>query len=492
MREDNNTKDKNTEDKNVKEKVKDTKIINPDHSSIEKKHKFKMPSAYVIVFFMLFIVCVMTYFVPVSVFNSDTGNIVYNAMFDGSGNIVNDAGPQAKGIWDLITAPIKGFQDGAAVGIALLIAGGFLAVLNETQSLAAGINQVLKKLHGNVLIAVMMFVCALLGTVFGFWEEITAFALVVIPMFVMAGYDVMTGYGILFIGATVGNMASIVNPFATGAAVAAIGNDDLSLGSGIVLRMIMFVILYIVGTIMMIKYASGVKKHKEKSILYNVEGIKEVKLDMAHQPKITRPRFWSLVIFVAIIAFMLIGYTPWEAIGGHTLSSIINSPITFLEKIPIVGDIVGAANITPLGEWGFNEFSFLFLFGALLLIPINKMKVQRFIDVFLEGASGLLGVVFILSIARGIAVIMGDSIYGMSVTFIYWISNGLAGVPLWIFAVIATLAYNGYRCISAKHKRCIRIVDAYTWCCCIGAFCCQCDRHGRRSNRAYKCIYVGT
>lgn len=413
------------------------------NAEVEKKHKFKMPNAYVIVFFMLFLVCVMTFFIPVSVFNEETGKIVYNSMFDSNGNIVNNVGAQPKGLWDLLTAPIKGFQNGAPVGIALLIAGGFLAVLNETQSLAAGINKVLQRLHGNVLIAVMMFVCAVLGTVFGFWEEITAFALVVVPMFVMAGYDVMTGFGILFIGATVGNMASVVNPFSTGAAVAAIGNDDLSLGSGIVLRMVLFVVLYIVGTIMMIKYASGVKKHKEKSALYKVSGIKDIDIDLEHQPEITRPRFWSLVVFVAMILMMLIGYTPWEAIGGSGLGNAINSPITFLSHIPLLGNILGAGDITPLGEWGFDEFSFLFLFGALLLIPINRIKIDTFIKVFLGGASGLLGVVFILSIARGIAVIMGDSSYGMSVTFIYWISNGLAGVPLWIFAIIATLAYMG-------------------------------------------------
>lgn len=422
---------------------KDKDIVKTSDGESLKKHKFKMPSAYVIVFFMLFLVCIMTFFIPVSVFDSDSGKIVFNAMLDSNGDIIKNVGPQAKGIWDLVTAPIKGFQDGAPVGIAILIAGGFLAVLNESQSLAAGINQVLKRLHGNALVAVMMFVCALLGTVFGFWEEITAFSLVVIPMFVMAGYDVMTGYGILFIGATVGNMASVVNPFSTGAAVAAISNDALSLGSGIVLRMILFVALYIVGTIMMIQYASGVKKNKEKSVLYGNDDIKKIELDMDNQPQITRRRFWSLVVFVVMIIMMLIGYTPWEAIGGSKLGAIINTPIILLEKIPVLGDIIGAANITPLGEWGFDEFSFLFLFGALLLIPINKMKVDRFTDVFLKGASDLLGVVIILSIARGIAVIMGDSSYGMSVTFIYWISNGLAGVPLWIFAIIATIAYMG-------------------------------------------------
>ena len=55
----------------------------------------------------------------------------------------------------------------------------------------------------------------------------------------------------------------------------------------------------------------------------------------------------------------------------------------------------------------------------------------------------LLGVVLILDISRGVAIIMGDSSEGMSITFIYWISNALSNVPIWIFGVIAMGAYVG-------------------------------------------------
>lgn len=75
---------------------------------------------------------------------------------------------------------------------------------------------------------------------FWFWEEIPAFSIVIVPLFVLAGYDVMTGLAVLFIGATAGNMASVVNPFSVGAAIGAIGNPELSLGSGMILRMVIF------------------------------------------------------------------------------------------------------------------------------------------------------------------------------------------------------------------------------------------------------------
>ena len=42
----------------------------------------------------------------------------------------------------------------------------------------------------------MTFAFAILGTSFGFWEEIVAFVVVIVPTFVLAGYDVIVGLGV--------------------------------------------------------------------------------------------------------------------------------------------------------------------------------------------------------------------------------------------------------------------------------------------------------
>lgn len=406
----------------------------------KQKKKFKMPSAYVIVYIALIITIALTHFIPVSVVDENTGEVVYSATFGENGEIINDAGTRPMGFWDLLTAPIKGFHNASDVGIALLVAGGFLSVLAATGGLEAGIGKLLKKLDGKMLIALMMLVFALMGTVFGFWEEITPFSLVVVPMFVAAGYDVMTGLGVLFIGATVGNMASVVNPFAAGAAVAAVNNPELTLGSGLVLRAITFIVLYVIATIMMIKYGSAVKADKTKSVLYGEENIKE-SAGGEELPEMNRKRFWSMMTFIIMVILMLIGYIPWKEIGGDGVYNAINMPFTLLEGVPYFGDIIGAQYFTRFGDWGFTEFTALFLLGSFVLLIINKMKSEDFIKHFFSGAQDLLGVVFVLAISRGIAIVMGSSTSGMSVTFIYWISNAISGIPLWIFAVIAILAY---------------------------------------------------
>ncbi|CAM3650915.1 YfcC family protein [Erysipelothrix urinaevulpis] len=405
------------------------------------KKKFKMPSAYTIVAIALVVTAILSYFIPQSVFDKETGKIVLDAVLSDNGQILQGQGMQPFGLWDVLMAPIKGFQASSDVGVGILVAGGFLAVLNKTGALEAGIGELLNKFQGSVLIAIMMFVFALLGTSFGFWEEITAFAVVVVPMFVLAGYDVMTGLAVLFIGSTVGNMASVVNPFSTGAAVSAIGNPELTLGSGIILRSITFLILYVIATAFVLSYANKVKDDKSKSILADLEDVKTLVDQKAEMPEFTKERKRSVFVFVILVFLMIVGFFPWLELTGEAGYNLVNAPFTALAKVPFLGTILGASHVSPFGTWGFNEFAFLFLSGSLILKVINNMSEMEFLDVFLDGLKDLLGVVVVLSIARGIAIIMGDATQGMSITFIYYISNALSSVPLWIFGIFAMAAY---------------------------------------------------
>ncbi|MCG4457297.1 YfcC family protein [Erysipelothrix rhusiopathiae] len=407
----------------------------------ETKKRFKMPTSYTIVFFALVITAILSYVVPQSVFDKEAGSIVFNAAFGEHGEIIRGVGLRPFGFWDVLMAPIQGFQAASDVAIGILCAGGFLNVLNHVGALDAGIGRILERFEGNVLIAVMMFIFAVLGTSFGFWEEITAFSVVIVPMFVLAGYDVMTGLGVLFIGATIGNMSSLVNPFSTGAAVAAIGNPDLTIGSGIVLRSIIFLALYVVGTMLMIRYASRVKKNPEKSVLADCEGVNTLVDKNESLPEFTTQRKWSALVLILIVVVIILGYFPWEEIAGVGVANAVNSPFTALAKVPVLGSILGAGHVSRLGTWGFNEFAFLFVLGAFLLKFINKMSETEFLDVFIDGMKDLFGVVVVLAIARGIAIIMGSSSEGMSITFIYWISGALSAVPTWVFGLFAIASY---------------------------------------------------
>ncbi len=418
-----------------------------------KKKKFQMPSAIILLFIVLVFVSILTWFIPTSVVTYDENGesvIHYNASFDEEGEVVEGTGTSPAGLWDVFMAPIKGFANGADVSFSILISGAFLAIINFCGALDAGIGALLKKFSGKKLLAILILVFALMGTVYGSWEELPAYALVLIPLCITMGYDVLTGVFVLFVGATIGNMASVVNPYSTGAAVAAIGNPDLSLGTGIAMRMLLFAALYAVGTFLILRYAEGVKNDKTKSALYGLEDINTLSAheDTTSFPELTKKRVWSLIVFGLMVLIIVIGYIPWHAIpvGDHTMYEVINAPAMWMmENVPALGNFLGADAFTYFGDWYFDEFSIVFLVGAVIVAVINRMSQKDFVREFVQGAASLISLTLVVSISRGVSLIMGSSTEGMSITFVYWIRNLLQNVPIWGFAIGAILVY----CVTA-------------------------------------------
>ncbi|MGN0659280.1 MAG: hypothetical protein ACI4LA_06700 [Emergencia sp.] len=413
--------------------------------------KFRMPTALSIVMIFLAVVGILTWFVPTSVVvTDDLGNSVihFNAAFDADGNIIENAGTSPVGLWNFFLAPVQGFADAADVAVAILVSGGFLAVLNCTGALDAGIGMLVRKFSGNTLIMILMFVFALMGTVYGAWEELPAYAIIIIPLFVSAGYDVITGMMVILIGAVVGNMASVVNPYSIGAAVAAIGNDELSLGSGILLRLILFVVMLGMGMFSVIRYANKVKQDPAKSVVASLPDIRsrvgeeEGEVTEVGTTELTGRHKASLAVFIIMILICVIGYIPWDSIpvGDKTAFDYVNIIQTSIDGT-FLGNLAGTGSFEPFGWWYFNEFSLVWLIGALVVGFINKMSEKEWVSVFVSGARDLMGVVLVLAASRGISIFMGSREEGMSITFIYWIQKFLSGVPLWAFVIAGICVY---------------------------------------------------
>ncbi len=84
-----------------------------------------------------------------------------------------------------------------------------------------------------------MCIFAFAGAAFGIEEETLPFFPVLIPVFLAAGYDTLTGLSVIKIGAALGVMGSIANPFAVAIASRFAG---ISMGDGIVIRLILLAI----------------------------------------------------------------------------------------------------------------------------------------------------------------------------------------------------------------------------------------------------------
>ena len=148
-----------------------------------EQRKFRMPTAYTILFCLILLVALSTWLIPAGSYDYADG-----IPISGSYHAVA-AAPQ--GIGAALKAAFRGFYDAVDVCVFILMVGGFLGVVMKTGAIDAGVSNVISRLQGreNLLITILMLFFGLGGTTYGMWEETMAFFPLLLPIFLAAGYD---------------------------------------------------------------------------------------------------------------------------------------------------------------------------------------------------------------------------------------------------------------------------------------------------------------
>lgn len=403
-----------------------------------KKKKFKMPSAFTILFILIVIMAVLSWFIPAGKYSTDSsGNIIagtYRAV---------KANPQ--GLWDIFMAPVIGMvgddnTDGAiSVSLFILVIGGFLGVVNKTRALDEGISSVVRKYKGKEkqLIPILMILFALGGSTYGMAEETIAFYPLLIPVMIGVGFDSMVAVGIVLIGSQVGCLASTVNPFATGVASQTL---NISPGDGLLSRMLLWVIVLAISIAFVYHYASVIEKDPTKSVVYNQrkEDLERFAIPERTTDEETMTGRQKAVVWVFAITFiiMILGLVPWTSLNKHfTVFESINK---WLTTTPVLGTIVGK-DAEALGTWYFNEITMLFFLMSIVVMLIYRMKEADYVDAFIGGMADFMSVAIIVAVARGIQVVMNNGL--IAGTILHWGEVGLSGLSQSVFIVLTFVFY---------------------------------------------------
>src|SRR5580765_2850980 len=254
----------------------------------EEKSRFRLPSAYTILFALIVLAAIATWVIPAGVYN-------LNALGEPIPGTYHEVAAQPAHILrDSLTAPINGlygiedakgninyYNSGTlfgAIDIALfiLVIGGFLGVTMKTGAIEVGIGSLVQRMQGKerLMIPVLMTVFALGGTTFGMAEESLAFYALVITVMIAAGYDALTGAAIVLLGCGIGVLGSTVNPFATGIAS---GIAGIPLSEGIVGRLVILFVGLAIGIFFVLRYADRVKKDPSRSLVYAMKAENEAR-----------------------------------------------------------------------------------------------------------------------------------------------------------------------------------------------------------------------
>ena len=404
--------------------------------SEKAKKGFKMPSSYTVLMIIIAIMAVLTWIIPAGQYDADkSGNLITGTYKTVAQN------PQ--GIWDVLMAPIRAMlgkePTSAAIDVAffILMVGGFLGVVNETGALDVGIASIVKKYKGRekMLILVLMPLFALGGSTYGMGEETMAFYPLLVPVMMAVGFDSLTAVAIILLGSQIGCLASTLNPFATGIASATAG---VGTGDGIVLRLIFFVVMTALGTYFVYRYADKIQKDPTKSLVYShrEEDLKHFNVDAVAnvESTLSKKQKQVLVFFVLTFVLMIMSFIPWTDLNVHVFENFNK----WLIGIPVIGKIVGTST-SALGTWYFPEGAMLFAVMGIIIGFVYRMKEDRFITVFINGAADLLGVALIVAVARGIQVIMNDGM--ITATILHWGEVGLKGLSSQVFIVLTYIFY---------------------------------------------------
>ena len=367
---------------------------------ILRQKKFHMPTAYTILFVLIALVALATWFIPAGTYDYADG--VPQA---GTYHPV-EARPQ--GLGAMLQAAFSGFYDAVDVCVFILMVGGFLGVVMKTGAVDAGVAAIIRRLGGREkwLIPILMIFFGLGGTTYGMWEETMAFYPLLLPVFLAAGYDAVVGIAVILLGAGAGVIASTVNPFATGIAA---GFAGVSLGEGLVLRLLQWVFFESAALWYVMAYAARVKKNPARSVVG--VGAGRLQASMDETVPFTPRRKAIMAVFTLTFLLMVYAVVPFDEMGL---------------PLPVLG-------------WWFPELSALFLAAGVIVGLMDRMNEVELAETFVGGCADLLGVALIIGISRGITVLMNDG--AITDTVLHWGEEALAGAGPVSFVLLVYLIY---------------------------------------------------
>jgi len=333
--------------------------------------KIKIPNTYVIIFSLLIITTILTWIIPAG----EYARVIIN----GKKEVVNGsfqyevANPQSIG--DLLMAPIRGFVDASLIIGLVFIVGGAFTVFQKTDavnSLILGI----AKLHKNsklvrfLLIPIFMIIFSLAGSIFGMSEEVIPFILVFVPLALTLGYDSIVGVAIPFVGAGAGFAGAFLNPFTIGIAQEIAG---LPLFSGLVYRVLCWVIITSIAIAFVMIYAKKIKAHPEKSMSFELDKVKKKNIDHSevdNHAGISKRHKLVIVTFLLGLGVLIFGVLKFN--------------------------------------WFIEELAAVFLITGILVGIVGGLSANEITESFIKGAKDLVGTALIIGLARGILILSQD------------------------------------------------------------------------------------
>lgn len=415
----------------------------------------KIPHTYVIIFYIILFAAILTWIIPGGEYNREKVmvNGIERTVIDKDSFHYVEHNYQT---WHVFSALFHGFERQAGIIVFILMIGGAFWIMNAGKSIDVGILSFLrmtKKIEhvrffkwigvNNLIIVLIMVMFSIFGAVFGMSEETIAFVIILVPLAISMGYDSIVGVCMVYVAAHLGFASAVLNPFTIGIAQ---GIANLPLFSGFEYRLLCWLIINSFGIGWVLWYAKRVKKHPEKSIMFEIDEYWRKRGDThLNDLKYNTPVMaWAVYIFIqaGLIVFAFLYPESELKIGNNSgiipavpfcagLFAITSIPALrksahfFVLNLLIFTILFLIVGVMGYG-WYISEIATLFFaMGIFSGLAMNN-KANDITRLFLEGVKDILSAAMVVGLAGGILVILEDG--KIIDTILHGVSRSMSGL----------------------------------------------------------------
>lgn len=357
-------------------------------------------TAIAVILVLMILTYILTFFIPggeyVRTTNAD-GNLVIDTA---AGFSFTEGGIP---FWKWLLSPVlvlgaEGSGSLIAVIIFLLVIGGVFNSLEKCNLMRYMLNKITSRFGAKryKLLGIITLFFMALGSFIGSFEECIPLVPIVVALAVNLGWDAITGVGMSLLAAGCGFAAGVCNPFTVGVAQELAG---LPMFSGIWLRAVSFVLIYLLLILFLREHAKKVEKPLEEQ--NRISGFqKERAMDR------------GLACFVGILCTGIL----------LILSSVI---------------------ITPLQDYTMIIVAVMFLAGGILSVLAAGMSGKQIGITFVNGVVSVLPAVLMILMANSIKYTLEEA--NVLDTILYGAVLTAESLPKWVvilFIYLLTLVLN--------------------------------------------------
>ena len=422
-----------------------------DTAAESPRPRFRFPGAVATLAIVTVLVWLAALFIPPGAYLVDGDG----APVPGTYTRIESPLTPAERVQQLILAPINGvyglrspdteFVDTEIVGrvfgqigiiVFIMAIGAFISVSFATRALEVAVAALANRLRDRswLLIAAVMVLLSALGSTMGLSIETLGFYALFLPLMKALGYDRLVTASMIILGDLVGLMAATVNPFSIGVAA---NETGVSIGDGIGLRLLLWVVLTAMAVAWVLRYAARVRRDPAASLV-EADADDDVTgggVDHAAaaagataQARLTGVQKWVLAITAAAFGLMIFSVIPWSAVVGGRAA-----PADYYGTHEVAG-------VEPFWfelNWWFPELSMLFILASVLVGFVARMGEKETVRLISAGAADMMGPAMVVLLAGGVSAIMNNT--QTMATILHSMEQVVSGASAGVFTLLAVL-----------------------------------------------------